>query len=155
MIILVMRYALASAGIAAGVDIAIQRSMRVKYDHRRTLRATSYAFFSMFPQMKYFSYLNSKFHNQHVTKTLVNQFVFCPINISLGIAWNLALQNKANEIVSTVRKSVGPGMIEGSAFWLPINMIGFSLFKTTESQTIFFKLAGIPYKFMFINRTTK
>jgi hypothetical protein len=85
---------------------------------------------------------------------LYTQFVFAPINIAAGIAWNLAFQNKYDEIMPTIKKNIGPGLFEGGAYWIPLNLLGFKMFKP-EDQIYFFKVASVPYKIMFIRRTTK
>jgi hypothetical protein len=146
-----MRLAFISGVTAMSVDIAIQRMRRSPYDYKRTARVASYAFVSAFPQNAYFKNLGRVCKNP-IEKTMMNQFVFAPINIAAGIAWNLALQSKFQEIVPTVQKNILPGLVEGSLYWCPLNVIGFSMMRPAH-HFIFFKLAGIPYKFMFVKRT--
>ena len=146
-----MRLAFISGVTAMSVDIVIQRMRRHPYDYKRTARVASYAFVSAFPQNAYFKNLGRVCKNP-IEKTLMNQIFFAPINIVAGIAWNLALQNKFQEIIPTVQKNILPGMIEGSLYWCPMNVVGFSLVNQAN-HFLFFKLAGIPFKFMFVKRT--
>jgi hypothetical protein len=145
-----MRPAFLSGALAATVDLAMQKRPR---DLRRTARVASYAFVSTFPQNSFFKNLGRVCKNP-VEKMLCTQFVFAPINIAAGIAWNLAFQKKFDEIASTIKKNIGPGLIEGGMYWIPLNLIGFKMFKP-EDQIYFFKLASVPYKVMFVRRTTR
>ena len=147
-----MRLAVVSGLTTMGVDIALQRMVRKKsYDVKRTLRTTSYAFISTFPQNAYFNNLG-KVCSTPLQKTMMNQFFFAPINIACGIAWNLALQNKFRDIVPSVRSNLLPGLVEGSLYWCPINILAFSLIKPSD-QFLFFKAVSVPYKILFVNRT--
>ncbi|AGE56296.1 Mpv17 / PMP22 family protein [Paramecium bursaria Chlorella virus NE-JV-1] len=147
-----MRLAAISGMTAFGVDAVLQHIGKQTYDRRRAFRVTSYAFISAFPQNAYFKNLG-KICKNPFEKTIVNQVFFAPLNISFGIAWNLALQNQFSLIVPEIRKNMLPGLIEGSVFWIPINAIGFKFIRPCD-QFFFFKLIGIPYKMLFVHRTT-
>jgi len=148
-----MRLAVVSGITTFGVDFALQRMMIKSrpYDIKRAFRTTSYAFFSAFPQNAYFNNLG-KVCNTPLQKTMMNQFFFAPINITFGIAWNLALQNKFRDIIPSVRSNLLPGLVEGSLYWCPINILAFSLIKPPD-QFLFFKAVSVPYKILFVNRT--
>lgn len=148
-----IRLALISTATSVSVDIALQRMSRRKYDLKRTLRTGGFAFTSSFPQNAYFSYIG-KVCNGPVQKTMVNQFLFAPVNITAGIAWNLALQNRMGDIKETVRTNILPGLSEGAAYWIPLNMLIFSMVPM-QHHFVTFKLAGIPAKFIFVARTNK
>jgi hypothetical protein len=147
-----MRLAFISGVTAMSVDIAIQRMRRHPYNYKRTARVASYAFVSTFPQNAYFRNLG-KICKNPIEKTLMNQFFFAPLNLAASIAWNLAWQQQFQSIAPTIRTKILPGMIEGSLYWCPVNFIAFSAVRD-EHQFLFHKLVGIPYKFLFINRTT-
>jgi hypothetical protein len=151
------RAALFSTAVAASVDGIIQRRSGRRYDVKRTLRVGSYAFWSTYPQLFYFKWLGSTFKgNTAITvcqKTMTNQFFFAPINIALAITWDLMLQNKTSrEVYAKVRKNMGPALIEGSIFWVPVNMVGFYTV-SNYNQFLFFKFASVIYKFILIPRT--
>lgn len=151
------RTALFSATVAAGVDFTLQRSPGRQYDVKRTLRVGSYALWSTYPQLAYFKFLGMTFKGNTAAtvfnKTMTNQLLFAPLNISLAIAWDLMLQNKTRSAVcAKVRKNIGPALIEGSVFWVPVNMLGFYTIQN-HHQFIFFKIASILYKFILIPRT--
>jgi hypothetical protein len=151
------RAALLSTAVAASVDGIIQKRSRRKYDVKRTLRVGSYAFWSTYPQLSYFKWLGSTFKGYNAItvcqKTMTNQFMFAPINITLAIWWDLMLQNKTkSEVFAKVSKNMGPALMEGSIFWVPVNMLGFYTVKN-HNQFIFFKIASVIYKFILIPRT--
>lgn len=150
------RAALLSASIALGVDATIQRK-NCRYDLKRALRVSSYAAWSTYPQLAYFNVLGSVFNGNTVrtviAKTVTNQMLFAPINVSLAIAWNLALQGRYRDIAKTIKTTMKPAMIEGSLFWIPVNLIGF--YSIPEKDIFyFFKVASIAYKYILIRRTT-
>jgi hypothetical protein len=152
----VHRAAFASTAIAVGVDYAIQRRSKRRYDVKRTLRVASYAWWSSFPQMQYFKWLGNTFRGNTfptvVQKTMVNQCCFAPINISLAIIWDCVLLNKTSKYVyKKIQKNLGPALIEGSVFWIPMNSIGFYMIPN-DSQFIFFKFASVMYKFILLSR---
>ena len=151
------RAAFFSTAVAASVDCIIQRRSGRRYDVKRTLRVGSYALWSTYPQLSYFKWLGSTFKGNTAAtvfqKTMTNQFVFAPINIALAITWDLMLQNKKkSDVCASVRKNMGPALIEGSIFWVPVNMLGFYSVQNCN-QFIFFKFASIVYKFILIPRT--
>jgi hypothetical protein len=151
------RAALFSTAVAASVDCIIQRRSRRRYDMKRTLRVGSYAFWSTYPQLSYFKWLGSTFKGNTAAtvfqKTMTNQFLFAPINIALAISWDLMMQNKTSkDVFAKVSKNMGPALIEGSVFWIPVNMLGFYSVHNCN-QFIFFKFASIVYKFILIPRT--
>ena len=148
-----MRLALVSTATSTAVDIVLQRISKRKYDLKRTLRTGSFAFASSFPQNAYFSYIG-KVCNGPVQKTMVNQFLFAPVNIAAGIAWNLALQNRTGDIKDTIKTNIIPGLTEGAAYWIPLNMLIFSMVPQNH-HFMTFKLVGIPAKFIFVARTTR
>ena len=151
------RAALFSTAVAASVDCIIQRRSSRRYDMKRTLRVGSYALWSTYPQLSYFKWLGSTFKGNTAAtvfqKTMTNQFLFAPINIALAISWDLMLQNKKkNDVCAKISKNMGPALIEGSIFWVPVNMVGFYTVRNHQ-QFIFFKFASIVYKFILIPRT--
>lgn len=151
------RAALFSTAVAAGVDCTIQRRSGRRYDVKRTLRVGSYALWSTYPQLSYFKWLGKTFTGNTAAtvfkKTMTNQFLFAPINVALAIAWDLMMQNKkSSDVCAKVSKNMGPAMIEGSLFWVPVNMLGFYSVKN-HHQFIFFKCASVMYKFILIPRT--
>ena len=151
------RAALFSTAVAASVDGIIQRRSGRRYDMKRTLRVGSYAFWSTYPQLSYFKWLGSTFKGNTATtvfqKTMTNQFFFAPINIALAISWDLMLQNKTSrDVYAKVRKNMAPALIEGSVFWIPVNMVGFYTV-SNYNQFLFFKFASVIYKFILIPRT--
>ena len=150
------RAALFSTAVAASVDCIIQRRSRRRYDLKRTLRVGSYAFWSTYPQLSYFKWLGSTFKGNTAAtvfqKTMTNQFLFAPINIALAISWDLMMQNKTSSVCAKVSNNMGPALIEGSVFWVPVNMLGFYTVRNHQ-QFIFFKFASIVYKFILIPRT--
>jgi len=148
-----IRLALISTATSVSTDVVIQRMSRRKFDLKRTLRTGGFAFASTFPQNAYFNFLG-KVCQDPIKKTMVNQFMFAPVNIAAGIAWNLALQNRFGHIKGAVERNIVPGLIEGAAFWIPCNMLIFSLVPA-HSQFLAFKLVGIPAKFIFVSRTNK
>ncbi|AGE59979.1 Mpv17 / PMP22 family protein [Acanthocystis turfacea Chlorella virus WI0606] len=148
-----IRLALISTATSVSADIVLQRMSRRKFDLKRTFRTGSFAFASSFPQNAYFNYIG-RVCNGPVQKTMVNQFLFAPVNIASGIAWNLALQNRVGDIKDTVKTNILPGLSEGAAYWIPLNMLIFSLVPV-QHHFVTFKLAGIPAKFIFVARTNK
>ena len=151
------RAAVLSTAVAAGVDAIIQKRSGRRYDMKRTLRVGSYALWSTYPQLAYFKFLGSTFKGNTAAtvfkKTMTNQFLFAPINIALAIAWDLMMQNKTrSDVCAKVRKNMGPALIEGSVFWVPVNMLGFYTIQNHQ-QFIFFKIASVMYKFILIPRT--
>jgi len=151
------RAALASTAIAVGVDYAIQRRSRRRYDVKRTLRVGTYAWWSSFPQVHYFKLLGNTFQGNTIStvikKTMVNQCCFAPVNISLAIMWDCILQNQTSKhMYKKINKNLGPALIEGSVFWIPMNSIGFYMIPN-NSQFIFFKFASVLYKFILLPRT--
>lgn len=151
------RAALFSTAVAASVDCTIQRRSGRRYDLKRTLRVGSYALWSTYPQLSYFKWLGSTFKGNTAAtvfqKTMTNQFLFAPINIALAISWDLMMQNKTGrDVCAKVSKNMGPALIEGSVFWVPVNMVGFYTVRN-HHQFIFFKFASIVYKFILIPRT--
>lgn len=147
------RRALVSLIVSAGVDVALQKRSKLRYEPKRTLRVASFAYASSYPQIKYFDAINKVCKNM-VQKTCSNQFLFAPINIAAGIAWNLAFQGEMKKIPETIRKNIIPGLTEGACYWIPLNMLIFSCV-SPRKQFVAFKLASIPAKFMFVERTTK
>lgn len=148
-----VRLALVSTATSLAADVALQRLSKRKFDLKRTFRVGSFAMVSSFPQNVYFSYINKVF-NGPVQKTMVNQFVFAPVNIAAGIAWNLALQNRVGDIKNTIKTNIIQGLTEGAAYWIPLNMLIFSMVPQNH-HFVTFKLVGIPAKFIFVARTTK
>ncbi|AGE50058.1 Mpv17 / PMP22 family protein [Acanthocystis turfacea Chlorella virus Canal-1] len=148
-----IRLALISTATSVAADVVLQRMSERKYELKRTLRTGSFAFASSFPQNAYFSYIG-RVCNGPVQKTMVNQFMFAPVNIAAGIAWNLALQNRAGDIKDTIKTNIIPGLTEGAAYWIPLNMLVFSMVPQNH-HFVTFKLVGIPAKFIFVARTTK
>lgn len=148
-----IRLALVSTATSVTADVILQRMSKRKFDPKRTFRTGSFAFASSFPQNAYFS-LIGRACNGPVQKTMVNQFMFAPVNIAAGIAWNLALQNRAGDIKDTIKTNIIPGLTEGAAYWIPLNMLIFSMVPTRH-HFVAFKLVGIPAKFIFVARTTK
>jgi len=151
------RAAVLSTAVASGVDAIIQKRSGRRYDLKRTLRVGSYAFWSTYPQLAYFKFLGITFKGNTAAtvfkKTMTNQFLFAPINIALAIAWDLMMQNKTrSDVCAKVRKNMGPALIEGSVFWVPVNMLGFYTIQN-HHQFIFFKIASVMYKFILIPRT--
>jgi hypothetical protein len=151
------RAALFSTAVAASVDVIIQTRSRRRYDVKRTLRVGSYAFWSTYPQLSYFKWLGSTFKGNTAAtvfhKTMANQFMFAPVNIALAITWDLMMQNKPrSDVFAKVSTNMGPALIEGSTFWIPINMVGFYMVQNCN-QFIFFKAASVMYKFIIIPRT--
>lgn len=149
------RAALLSASIALGVDATIQRK-NCRYDLKRALRVSSYAMWSTYPQLAYFNVLGSVFKGNTAltvfSKTATNQMLYAPINVSLAISWNLALQGKCCDIAKTIKTTMKPAMIEGSLFWIPVNIVGF--YSIPERDIFyFFKVASIAYKYILIRRT--
>lgn len=150
------RAAILSTAIAAGVDAIVQKRSGRRYDPKRTLRVGSYAFWSTYPQVAYFKMLGAVFRGNTATtvfsKTMTNQLLFAPINIALAISWDLLLQNKSpSDVRIKVGKNMGPALIEGSVFWIPVNMLGFYTVPN-QSQFAFFKCASVFYKFILISR---
>jgi hypothetical protein len=47
---------------------------------------------------------------------------------------------------------MAPALIEGSVFWIPVNMVGFYTV-SNYNQFLFFKFASVIYKFILIPRT--
>jgi len=148
-----IRLALVSTATSVSADVVLQRMSKRRYDPKRTFRVGSFAFVSAFPQNAYFDCIG-KVCNGPLQKTMMNQFVFAPVNIAAGIAWSLALQNRAGDIKETVKTNIIPGLTEGAAYWIPLNMLIFSFVPTTH-HFVTFKLAGIPAKFIFVARTTR
>ena len=151
------RAALFSTAVAASVDCIIQARSRRRYDLKRTLRVGSYALWSTYPQLAYFKFLGSTFQGNTMAtvfkKTVTNQCLFAPINIALAITWDLMMQNKTrSDVFAKVSKNMGPALIEGSIFWVPINMVGFYTVHNCN-QFLFFKFASVMYKFILIPRT--
>lgn len=151
------RAAFASTAIAVGVDYAIQRRSKRRYDVKRTLRVGTYAWWSSFPQIQYFTWLGNTFQGNTfptvIKKTMMNQFCFAPMNITLAIIWDCILQNKTSkDVYEKINKNLGPALIEGSVFWIPVNTLGFYMI-SNNSQFIFFKFASVIYKFILLPRT--
>lgn len=148
--------ALLSASIAFGVDATLQ-CRRSTYDPMRALRVSSYAAWSTYPQLAYFNVIGSVFNGNTVltaiAKTATNQMFYAPINVSLAIAWNLALQGRYRDIAKTIKTTMKPAMIEGSIFWIPVNLIGFYGITTDKSLFYFFKVASVGYKYILIRQT--
>ena len=151
------RAALFSTAVAASVDGIIQRRSGRRYDVKRTLRVGSYAFWSTYPQLSYFKWLGSTFKGNTAAtvfnKTMTNQFLFAPINIALAISWDLMMQNKTGrDVCAKVSKNMGPALIEGSVFWVPVNMLGFYTVNNLH-QFYFFQCASVMYKVILLPRT--
>ncbi|AAC96978.1 hypothetical protein PBCV1_A662L [Paramecium bursaria Chlorella virus 1] len=144
--------------ISLGVDITLQKMTRKPIDFKRTSRLVSFSILSTYPQAKYFNILDSFFTKKTlqsaINKTIVNQIFFAPINISCAIAWNLFFESRPELIVPKLKSTVTPSLVEGSSYWIPVNIIAFSLIPE-YNRIMFFKLCGIPYKFMFANRIFK
>ena len=147
------RLALVSAATSISADFILQRMSKKRYDPKRALRVGSFSFTSSFPQNAYFHHIG-KVCNGPIQKTLMNQFAFAPVNIAAGIAWNLTLQNRASEIKDNVKTNLIPGLTEGAAYWIPMNMLIFSFVPTTH-HFVAFKLVGIPAKIIFVSRITR
>lgn len=154
----VHKNALFAAGVASGVDISMQRMRNKKVNLKQTARIVSYAFISTYPQVSYFNAIDSIFYKKTfqsaINKTITNQIIFAPINVSCAIAWNLCFQAKPHLIGDKIKTSLIPSMAEGSLYWIPINILAFSSVSPSY-RLAFFKLAGIPYKFLLNNRVTK
>ena len=148
-----IQLALVSTATSVSADFILQRMSKKRYDSKRTLRTGSFAFVSAFPQNVYFDYIG-KVCSGPIQKTITSQLVFAPANIAAGIAWNLTLQDRAGEIKENVKTNLIPGLTEGAAYWIPMNMLVFS-FVPTKHHFVVFKLAGIPAKFIFVARTNK
>jgi hypothetical protein len=149
------RAAVLSAVISSGVDCIIQRRRRPRHDIWRTLRVGSYAFLSCYPQLEYFKALHSAFPRHSAAavlqKTAVTQFLFAPVNISLAIAWDMALQGKCTGIRDKLSCTMAPALQEGALFWIPVNMFGFCSVPA-PFQFYYTKLAAIVYKFSLLSR---
>lgn len=149
------RAAVSSAVISLGVDCIIQRRRRQRHDIRRSLRVGSYAFWSCYPQLGYFKALHSVFPGNSVTtvlqKTMATQFLFAPVNISLAIAWDMALQGKWKGIRDKIYCTMIPALQEGALFWIPVNIVGFCSIPA-PLQFHYTKLAAIVYKFSLLSR---
>lgn len=150
--------AMLAGGIACGVDVAIQRIKSKRIDFRQTARIVSYSVISTYPQVSYFNAIDRIFYKKTlqsvINKTLTNQFVFAPINVTSAIIWNLSFQQKTHLISNKIKTSLVPSMAEGSAYWIPINLLAFSMIPASH-RIAFFKLSGIPYKVMFNLRVNK
>ena len=150
--------AIMSGVISFGVDIILQKMTRKTIDFNRTSRIVSFSVLSTYPQVKYFKALDSIFLNQTlhsaIKKTVINQILFAPINLSCAIAWNLYFESKPEIIIPKLKTSVVPSLVEGSLYWIPVNIIAFTMIPAYH-RIIFFKMCGIPYKFIFANRIFK
>jgi len=150
--------AMLAGGIAFGVDIGLQRMKSKRVDFKQTARIVSYSVLSTYPQVNYFNAIDRIFYKKNIQsviqKTLTNQFVFAPVNVACAIIWNLVFQRTPHLICNKIKTSMMPSMIEGSAYWIPINILAFSLVPSSH-RIAFFKLSGIPYKIMFNMRVTK
>jgi len=107
--------------------------------------------------MQYFKWLGNTFQGNIfpivIKKTMVNQCCFAPVNIILAIVWDSMLLNKTSKhVYEKIQKNLGPALIEGSVFWIPMNSIGFYMIPN-DSQFIFFKFASVLYKFIVLPRT--
>lgn len=147
---------LVSAAVSTGVDCTLQLRSKKRYNIGRTLRVGSYAAWSAIPQTWYFKTIGTAFPGNTidvlVKKTMTNQFLFAPINISLAIVWDLAIQRRFSDISDKISKTMGPALVEGSLYWVPMNLLGFYKF-SNNNQFYFFKAASVVYKFMLIPRT--
>ncbi|ABU44318.1 Mpv17 / PMP22 family protein [Paramecium bursaria Chlorella virus NY2B] len=154
----VHREALLGGIISLGVDVSLQKMSKTSVNFGRTARIVSFSVLSTYPQARYFDVLDSIFHKKTlqsaINKTILNQIFFAPVNISCAITWNLFFESKSEFIVSKLKSSVVPSMIEGASFWIPLNIIGFYLIPDYH-RIMFFKLCSIPYKFIFTNRIFK
>ncbi|AGE50427.1 Mpv17 / PMP22 family protein [Paramecium bursaria Chlorella virus CVR-1] len=150
--------AMLAGGIACGVDVTLQWMKSKRVDFKQTARIVSFSALSTYPQASYFNAIDRIFHKKTlqsvINKTLTNQIVFAPINLSCAIAWNLAFQQKTHLISNKIKTSMVPSMVEGSSYWIPINILAFSMVPASH-RIVFFKLAGIPYKVMFNMRVNK
>ena len=147
--------AIMSGAISFSVDIILQKMTRKSIDFNRTSRLVSFSVLSTYPQVKYFNALDSIFLNQTlhsaIKKTIVNQILFAPVNISCAIAWNLYFESKPEIIIPKLKTSIMPSLTEGSLYWIPMNIIAFTMIPAYH-RIIFFKMCGIPYKFIFASR---
>ncbi|APC25856.1 Mpv17/PMP22 family protein, mito & peroxisome membrane [Only Syngen Nebraska virus 5] len=150
--------AIMAGAISFGVDIVLQKMTRKTIDFNRTSRLVSFSVLSTYPQVKYFNALDSIFVkqtlNSAIKKTIVNQIFFAPINISCAIAWDLYFESKPEKIIPKLKTSIIPSLAEGSLYWIPVNIVAFSMIPAYH-RIIFFKICGIPYKFIFANRIFK
>ena len=149
------RAAVMSAVISSGVDCIIQRRRRQRHDIWRTMRVGSYAFWSCYPQLEYFKALHFAFPGNSMTtvlqKTMATQILFAPVNISLAIAWDMALQGKWKGIRDKISCTMTPALQEGALFWIPVNIVGFCSIPS-PLQFYYTKLAAIVYKFSLLSR---
>jgi hypothetical protein len=144
--------------ISFGVDVMLQKMTRKSIEFNRTSRLVSFSVLSTYPQVKYFNALDSIFLkqtlNSAIKKTIVNQIFFAPINISCAIAWDLYFDSKPEKIIPKLKTSIIPSLAEGSLYWIPVNIVAFSMIPAYH-RIVFFKMCGIPYKFIFASRIFK
>ena len=152
------KHAFLSGVISLGVDITLQKMTRKSIDFKRTSRIVSFSVVSTYPQVYYFDALDSIFVKNTlqsaIQKTIVNQIVFAPINVSSAIAWNLFFESKPELISRQIKSSLIPSISEGASYWIPMNIIAFTKIPA-HHRIIFFKMCSIPYKFIFANRVFK
>lgn len=139
-----------AASISAAADVAAQRMVRgKKVDLGRTARIAAFSVLTFGPQQSYLNALGRAYPRKTMgsalAKTLANQFVFAPVNISLAFLWELGLTGKMHRTKDKFRTDLGPMLIGGSAFWIPLTLVGFATVPV-GMQAAFFKVAGVPWK---------
>jgi protein Mpv17 len=79
-----------------------------------------------------------------LAKVSANQLCLAPIVIAGVFAWNLALQNKIEELPNKVRHHFVPTLLDGWKFWIPAASVNF-VAVPLQHQVLYMSLCGVAW----------
>jgi protein Mpv17 len=79
-----------------------------------------------------------------LAKVSLNQLCLAPIVIAGVFAWNLALQNKIEELPNKVRHHFVPTLLDGWKFWIPAASVNF-VAVPLQHQVLYMSLCGVVW----------
>lgn len=75
-------------------------------------------------------------------KVVLNQISLGPIVLCTAFSWNLALQQKVNEIPAKIQKDMLPTLVNGWKFWVPAACVNFFVVPVAY-QVLWMSLCGV------------
>lgn len=121
-----------------------------KYEPDRAARMLGFGLLFYGPlQHFWYALLDKQFNRKtylphFASKVVLNQIVLGPIVVMSVFAWNLALQNKLDQLNDKVKRDYVPSIINGWKFWVPAASVNFWLVPL-KRQVVFMSACSIVW----------
>jgi protein Mpv17 len=125
------------------------KSGTASYDAARAARMGSFGLFFYGPYQHYWyrtldRAMPVRSIPNFLAKVSLNQLCLAPIVIAGVFAWNLALQNKIEELPNKVRHHFVPTLLDGWKFWIPAASVNF-VAVPLQHQVLYMSLCGVVW----------